>query len=317
VTVRLILSIIFFFVFLVFFALSTRNVGDSTTHLDIPFRKLSFIPFGLAVLFFLLACIRVVSPGEVGIPVVLGNAKPPIQSGVNFTNPFASVKHFSIRTEEYTMSRTAGEGKGEKKDVDDSVEVLGKDGATGKVDATLLHRLNKSDASRVYRELGVDYVPKIIRPTSRTCIRASFAGTDMVSAATTMRAEVADTITNCIKVALEPRGLVLESLQLRDVTLSDTVQNAINSKVEAQQRAAQQAFELDKTKQQAQIRVVEAQGLADSQKIIQSTLTPAYLQYEYIKALQATVNSPNHSTLVLPFDKNLTPQFVLPAEPGK
>ena len=313
-TFRLLLAILFFITFIVLFFVGTQHFSSDykSEGYDVHFRRYSLVALGLFVFFLLLACIRVVSPGEVGIPVVLGDAKPPIQSGVNFTNPFASVKKFSIRTEEYTMSRTKGEGKDDKKDVDDSVEVLGKDGATGHVDATLLHRLNKSDASRVYKELGVDYVNKIIRPTSRACIRGSFAGTDMVDAATTKRAEVADVIMNCIRNGLEPRGLVLESLQLRDVTLSETVQNAINSKVEAQQRAAQQAFELDKTKQQAQIRVVEAQGLAESQKVIQSTLTPAYLQYEYIKALQATINSPNHSTLVLPFDSKLTPQYVLP-----
>lgn len=309
--IRLIFALLFLAIFLGLFLTGTQDIEGAPVN----FRKFSFIPLGLFLLFLFLSCIRIVAPGEVGIPVVLGNAKSPLQSGINFTNPFTSVKKFSVRTEEYTMSRSAGEG--DKKNSDDSVEVLGKDGATGKVDATLLHRLNKSDASRVYKELGIDYVNKVIRPTSRACIRGSFSGVDMVEAATTKRAEVADIIANCIKTGLEPRGLVLESLQLRDVTLSDTVQNAINAKVEAQQRAAQQAFELDKTKQQAQIRVVEAQGLAESQKVIQSTLTPAYLQYEYIKAIQAMVGSPNHSTLVMPFDKNLTPQFVLPPEGGK
>lgn len=309
--IRLVFAIIFFIVFLVLFFLGTKTFKDSYGKDSAPinFRKYSWIPFGLGFLFLLLACIRVVSPGEVGIPVVLGSAKPPIQSGVNFTNPLASVKKFSIRTEEYTMSATTKEGKVEG---DDSVQVLGKDGATGKVDATLLHRLNKGDASNVYRSLGVDYVNKIIRPTSRTCIRDSFAGVTMVAAATTERQQVATAVQKCIENALAPRGLVLESFQLRDVTLSDTVQNAINSKVESEQRAAQQAFELDKTKQQAEIRRVESQGLADSQRIIQATLTPEYLQYEYIKALQGMVNSPNNSTLVMPFDSKLAPQFVLP-----
>lgn len=321
--IRLIIAVILIIAAVVLAAIGTKDLGSpgGTDRYGkatppnpklVNFRKWSLVPLGLGVLFLLFACVRVVSPGEVGIPVVLGNTKPPIASGVSFNNPLAKVHHLSIRTEEYTMSVHRGEG--DKKNDDDSIQVLGKDGATGKVDATLLFRLDRDSASRVYKELGTNYVVKIIRPTARTCIRDAFANVTMVAAATTDRQAVAKDVEKCIESNLTPRGLILESFQLRDVTLSDTVQNAINAKVEAEQRAAQQAFELDKSKQQAQIRVVEAQGLADSQKIIQSTLTPAYLQYEYIKALQATIGSPNHSTLVLPFDKNMTPQFVLPGD---
>lgn len=312
-TFRLFLSILLLIPFVVLFAIGTRNMANPGRQEKLfNFRKFSYIPLGLSAFFLLLSCLRVVNPGEVGIPVVFGEAKSPIQSGIAFTNPFADVKHFSIRTEEYTMSAKASEGN---KNGDDSVQVLGKDGATGKVDATLLYHLNKSDASRVYKELGVNYVDKIIRPTSRTCIRNAFADVDMVAAATTERAAVAASIESCIEGKfknLGTPGLVLESFQLRDVSLSETVQNAINAKVEAEQRANQQIFELDKTRQQAEIRRVEAEGLADSQRIIQSTLTPAYLQYEYIKAMQNLVNAPNNSTLVLPMDSDLSPQFILP-----
>jgi regulator of protease activity HflC (stomatin/prohibitin superfamily) len=277
--------------------------------ITVKFRKWALVPFVLGLFFLLIACIRVVAPGEVGIPVVFGTAKSQVGAGINFVNPFTSVKKLSVRTEQYTMSHSTDEGN---KKGDDSVEVLGKDGATGKVDATVLYRLDEKSASKVYREVGTSYVDKLVRPTTRTCIRSGFSDETMIAAATTSRQPISLNIEKCIKDAIEPRGIILEAFQLRDVRLSQTVQDSIDAKVKAEQSAAQQSFELDKTRQQADIRRVEAQGLADSQSVIQKTLTPEYLQYEYIKALQAMVNAPNNSTLVLPMDPKLTPQFVLP-----
>lgn len=311
--VRLIFAFIFLSVAAILALVGTQNFYSESKRADVPFnfRKLAWVPLALGLFFMIISSIRVVAPGEVGIPVVFGNAKAQVGAGINFVNPFTSVKKLSVRTEQYTMSHTAGEGNTKG---DDSVDVLGKDGATGKVDATVLYRLDEKSASKVYREVGTGYVDKLIRPTARTCIRSGFAEETMITAATTGRQTISANIEKCIRDTVEPRGIILEAFQLRDVSLSQTVQDSIDAKVKAEQSAAQQSFELDKTRQQADIKRVEAQGLADSQTIIQKTLTPEYLQYEYIKALTAMVNAPNNTTLVLPMDPKLTPQFVLPPQ---
>ena len=261
-------------------------------------------------------------------------AGQPVGAGVHLINPFASVQRLSVRTESYTMSASTNEGN---RLGDDSVSVLGSDGAQANVDATVLFRLNTGSASTVYKQLGSEYVEKVVRPTIRTCIRDGFATPQMVVAATTMRTAVAGVIQDCIAknfvetTPKDPHSLVLERFQLRAVHLSSEVQKSIDAKVKAQQSAEQQQFELQAATQKAEISRVEAQGKADAQQIIscggsakrqpdgstrvvpntgaacQNTLTPAYLQFLYIQTLQATVNSPNHSTLILPFDQKLTP----------
>lgn len=300
--------------------------AESTT---IPVRKIGLITLGVAVFFLLLSTIRVVSPGEVGIPVTFGKTGTPFGAGVHFVNPFAGVETLSVRTENYTMSVASSEGN---KNGDDSVSVLGLDGAQGSVDSTALFHLNEGDASRVYKKLGTGFVEKIVRPTIRTCIRDEFAKVPMVVGATSGRDQIGAAITTCIEKVISPEGISLESLQLRDIHLSETVQNSINSKVSAQQTSEQQQFELSKTQQQAEIARVDAQGKADAQQIIscggttvpiddkgntkvipntgascQNNLSANYLQYLYILTLQKVAEGPNHDTLVLPFDSNLTP----------
>jgi len=132
-----------------------------------------------------------------------------------------------------------------------------------------------------------------------------------------------------------PRGLLLSDFQLREVTLADSISKAVTLKVAAQQTQEQQKFEQATALQQADITRIQALATADSQQILacggvaqtivrngsrvstvvpnpltacsQSQLTPAYLQFTYIQALKQLVASGNNSTLILPFDQNLTP----------
>lgn len=324
--IRLILFALMAIITIVMLTIGT--VGKDTSE-PVNVRKWALIPGILTALFFFAAFFRVIGPGEVGIPVTFGNAGAPLSSGIHVVNPFADVQRLSVRTESYTMSIAKGEGA---KDGDDSVSVLGSDGAQGSVDATVLYHLDRDAASTLFKTLGSNYVEKIVRPTARTCIRSGFATTGMVEAATTARGAVADDIEQCIVDHLHGDGIVLEQFQLRDVHLSKEVQIAVDAKVKAQQSAEQQRFELAKSTQEAEIARVEAQGRADAQQIIacgghavvsddgkttkivpntgdacQNTLTDAYLQYLYIQSLEKISESDTNSTVILPFDQDLTP----------
>jgi regulator of protease activity HflC (stomatin/prohibitin superfamily) len=288
-----------------------------------------------AILLFV-SCLRVVDAGHAGIPVTFGSVGGELSPGVKIVTPWTGVTQMSVRTEEYTMSATSNEGD---KGGDDSVEVKGADGATGHIDATVLYHLDEQEASEVYRSLGTNYVNKLIRPTSRTCIRKGFSETQLVAAATSARDDVVVAIEDCIRKTVEPRGIVIEEFQLRDTRLDEEVQKSIDAKVAAQQQAEQQVFELQKAERQAEIRRVDSQGISDGQQIVacgahlelgddgeervvpntrdqcNHGLTENYLQWYYIETLKQLVDSPNNSTVVLPFDQNLVP--LLPLESGK
>ncbi len=60
-------------------------------------------------------------------------------------------------------------------------------------------------------------------------------------------------------------------------------------------------------KKEAERKAIEAQGISNAQKIIDKGLTQNYLQWYYISQLKEVVNSPNTSTIILPFDQKLTP----------
>jgi regulator of protease activity HflC (stomatin/prohibitin superfamily) len=277
--------------------------------------------------------IHIVPPGSIGVPVTLGHPGKPLKPGMHLTLPLTTVHSMTVRTQNYTMQsstsrRTAG-------NTDDSVSVLGADGGTANVNATVLFRLDNRRAGDVYRSLGTRYVAAIVRPSARACVRAVFTAHTIINAATTNWQSVRAKVADCMRSRIAPKGLVLQEFQLREVTLSGDLQTAVNAKVAAQQHEEQQKFELATAQQAANITRVQALATADSQQVLacgghaatvtrnakvtqtvipnpiascsQAQLTPAYLQFTYIQALKQLVNSPNHTSIVLPFDQNLTP----------
>jgi regulator of protease activity HflC (stomatin/prohibitin superfamily) len=87
-----------------------------------------------------------------------------------------------------------------------------------------------------------------------------------------------------IEADFKARGLVLEQLLIRNINLPASVKTTIESKINAEQDAQKMTFVLQKEKQEAERKRVEAQGIADYQKIISTGLTDKQLQYEQIKA---------------------------------
>lgn len=300
-----------FAIILLLIALGVLAFGSAEVDGErINIRKFFFIPGFLGLLLLLFSCVRIVSPGQVAIPVAFGHVGTPVGGGTHIVAPWAELHKMNVRTQTYTMSVATDEGD---KKGDDAIDVNTKDGASVRVDATIVYHLKETAAGSVYRQIGTNYT-ELLRSTSRTAIRGAFGNYDAIPAATVQRKAVSIDIENELVDTLGTRGLVVEQFQLRNVILPNQLQEAVSQKLAAQQDAAKQEFELLKAKKQAEVRIAEANGLAEAQRIIQSTLTPAYLQYLYTKNLEAMSKSPNHSTIIVPFDKNLTPLLNLNAD---
>ena len=70
-------------------------------------------------------------------------------------------------------------------------------------------------------------------------------------------------------------------------------------------------FVLQKERQEADRKRVEARGIADYQKIINAELSDKLLQYESIKANQAIATSANSKVIIMGQGRGATPQVLL------
>ncbi len=232
-----------------------------------------------------------IDAGEVGVKSLYGNVQPDIlESGLHLINPLLDVTEFDIQTQNYTMSAVHSEGAMEG---DDAIRVLSNDGLEVVIDLTVLYRVSPQDAPKIFKQIGVNYTDKIVRPVTRTRIRDNAVYYDAVALYSTKRNEFQDRIFKNIEADFKSRGLILEQLLIRNINLPASVKATIESKINAEQEAQKMQFVLQKEKQEAERKRVEAQGIADYQRIISTGLSEKQLQYESIKAQKELAASPN------------------------
>jgi len=232
-----------------------------------------------------------IDAGKVGVQSLYGNVQSDIlESGLHVINPLLDVTDFDIQTQNYTMSAIHSEGAQEG---DDAIRVLSNDGLEVVIDLTVLYRITPADAPVIFKQIGVDYTDKIVRPVTRTRIRDNAVYYDAVALYSTKRNEFQQRIFKSIEDDFKKRGLILEQLLIRNINLPNSVKLSIESKINAEQDAQKMTFILQKEKQEAERKRVEAQGIADYQRIISMGLTDKQLQYEQIKAQKELAASPN------------------------
>jgi regulator of protease activity HflC (stomatin/prohibitin superfamily) len=232
-----------------------------------------------------------IDAGKVGVTSLYGSVQPDVlESGLHFINPLLDVTDFDIQTQNYTMSAVHGEGAQEG---DDAIRVLSNDGLEVVIDLTVLYRITPADAPKIFKQIGVNYTDKIVRPVTRTRIRDNAVYYDAVALYSTKRNEFQQRIFKSIEEDFKNRGLILEQLLIRNINLPPSVKASIESKINAEQDAQKMTFVLQKEKQEAERKRVEAQGIADYQRIISTGLTDKQLQYEQIKAQKEIATSSN------------------------
>jgi regulator of protease activity HflC (stomatin/prohibitin superfamily) len=260
-----------------------------------------FILIGVSV-----ACVKQIDAGEVGVKVLFGSVQNEVlQSGLHFVNPLLDINKLDIKTQNYTMSGVNDEGN---KSGDDAIRVLTSDGLEVTIDLTVLYRVVATDAPRLLRETGEDYRDKIVRPITRTKIRDNAVYYQAVDLFGNKRDEFQQRIYKTIEFDFKKRGLMLEQLLVRNITLPNSVKASIESKINAEQDAKKMEFVLQKEKQEAERKRVEAQGIADYQRIINTGLTDQQLQYEQIKAMKELALSQNAKIIVM--GKGNTPLII-------
>jgi regulator of protease activity HflC (stomatin/prohibitin superfamily) len=252
------------------------------------------------------ACVKQIDAGEVGVKKLFGSIQPEVlQSGLHFVNPLLDITRIDVKTQNYTMSGVNDEGH---KSGDDAIRVLTSDGLEVTIDLTVLYRVVGADAPKLLRETGNDYTDKIVRPLTRTKIRDNAVYYQAVDLFAGKRDEFQIRIYKSIEEDFKKRGLMLEQLLVRNITLPNSVKASIESKINAEQEAKKMEFVLQKEKQEAERKRVEAQGIADYQRIINTGLTDQQLQYEQIKAMKELALSQNAKVIVM--GKNGAPVII-------
>jgi len=297
---------ILLFAVTIFLFIMRKNLGVNRSSI---FQiELILITVSVAILFS--AFFTIVPTGHVGIPVIFSDVQPVyLDQGLNFINPIADVKKISIQTQEYTMSHVSDEGKYHG---DDAVSALSKDNLMLTIEITVVYSLNKSDVWWLYQQVGMGYEDKIIRPSIRSSVRSVVSRFLASEAYSTKRDELSPLIQ--IKILEDisqslggKTPIMVSSVLLRDINPPEQIKKAIEEKLAAEQAAQKMVFVLQKEEQEAKRKSIEAQGIADFQKIVTSGISQPLLEWKGIEATEKLAASPNAKIIIIGNSKNGLP----------
>ena len=249
------------------------------------------------VIILLMASTTSIPTGNVGVLTLFGRVTgETLPEGIHLVNPLKSVQKLSVQTQS----------------LKESANVPSNEGLILALDTSLLFRLDKTMAAQVYQTVGADYVEKIVEPTLRAAIRASTSAHTANALYTNARELVQQQIQDELTKQLAPRGVIVENVLLRDVQLPAMLKGSIEAKQQAEQDALRMSFILQKEKQEAERKRIEAQGIADFQKIVAAGISAQLLEWKGIEATEKLAASSNAKVVIIGNPKNGLPLVLEP-----
>jgi regulator of protease activity HflC (stomatin/prohibitin superfamily) len=186
-------------------------------------------------------------------------------------------------------------------------EVPSKEGLLLSLETSLLYQLDAARASEIYRTVGADYAGTIVEPQFRSAIREITASYEAKALYSAEREKIATEIFELFRRLAGQRGIVVQQVLLRKIGLPPVVSNAIQEKLKREQEAEQMKFVLQKEQQEAERKRIEAQGIADFQRVVAQGISPQLLEWKGIEATEKLAQSPNSKVVVIGSSKNGLP----------
>ena len=103
------------------------------------------------------------------------------------------------------------------------------------------------------------------------------------------------------------RGVVVEETPLKKLELPKALQQAIEDKLQAEQASQKMQFVLDRERQEAERKGIEAEGISAFQKIVSNDINEGMLRWKGVEATQKLTNSPNTRIVIVGSGKNGLP----------
>ncbi len=225
----------------------------------------------LVVLFFVVFNpIAIVGVGQRGVKVTLGRVSPQSYTeGVHFVTPFISkIKTMDVKTQKRSVT----------------TEVYTKDIQQARIAYVMNYNLQPTNAHNMYREVGVDYVEKVLLPVSEGTIKdviGKWNAQDLVANRETATSD----IYNKLVKQLEPKYINITGFQITDINYSEVFERAIENKVTAEQEALKAKNKTVQIQEEAKQKLISAEAEAKSMSIRANALTQnkALVEYEAVQ----------------------------------
>lgn len=238
----------------------------------------------LLTLILVLASLRSVPTGHLGVVVTYGRADPiALPPGMHLTSPSARVRAISVKTILFEQHNS----------------VPTKEGLLVGLNLSLQFHIEKASVYKLYTTVGDSYQDVVIAPLLASEVRGLTSQSEAKALYGEGRETIQSNLTSIMADALAPRGIVVEKVLLSAVELPDLLRSSIEAKAQAEQAAEQMKFVLQKERQEAERKSIEANGIAEFQRIVSQGITPSLLQWKGIEATEKFSGSSNSKLVIM------------------
>ena len=255
---------------------------------------LSMIGFFVALFIALLQCFTIIPAGFAGVIDMFGSVSDnTLKPGVNFVNPIANVVKFDTR----------------KQELKESMNVPSKEGLSIDLELSLIFRLSMDKVNEIYKTAGdyEEYLQKIVTPNFRSVVRGVTTKYEAKALYTAEREKLESEIKSKLSEVPEMKEAIVLSTPLRQITLPLGLKNAIEDKLKSEQESQRMQFILEKEKQEAERKRIEAKGIADFQDIVSRGISEQLLKWKGIEATEKLANSQNTKVVIIGSPKDGLP----------
>jgi regulator of protease activity HflC (stomatin/prohibitin superfamily) len=255
--------------------------------------NVSLIAVVIAVVIAGVNLFTVVPAGTVGVVDFLGMVSDnTLRPGVNLVNPMARVIKYSFKTQE----------------IKENMTIPSKEGLPIQLEISLVYRLDPAKANEIYKTVeGGDYLNVILIPQFRSVTRGVTAKYEAKALYTEAREQMASEIVVALQGIVGERGIVIETVPLRQIILPPKLSQSIEEKLQAEQESQRMEFVLKKEEQEADRKRIEAKGIADFQEIVSEGINDNLLRWKGIEATEKLASSNNSKVVVIGSGKDGLP----------
>jgi regulator of protease activity HflC (stomatin/prohibitin superfamily) len=249
-----------------------------------------------------LAACSTIPTGRTGVEwtPTRGTMNRTLDEGFHLVSPFSRIYEVDLREQQHDME----------------LDVLADNGLEIKLTSSILFQPIAGQAFDLIRETGPEYYGTLIGPYVRSSARRVVGRYSPEEIYSTKREQIEREIRDDVSKKLQGKHLLINAILIREVHLPPVVQTAIQAKLQEEQKALEMRFVLDRTRQEAERKRIEAAGIADYQATISKGLTDKIISWQGIEATEKLAESPNAKVVVIGSGKQGLPVILNAATSG-
>ncbi|WP_308991905.1 prohibitin family protein [Mariniflexile litorale] len=209
--------------------------------------------------------------------------EPALGEGFHIVAPWNKVFIYEVRQQEML----------------EKMNVLSSNGLDIKLEASIWFQPNFVDLGKLHQEKSEMYVERVLLPAIRSAARSVVGRYTPEQLYSSKRDAIQQEIFEETKKIVEPQYIQLNEVLVRDVTLPSTIKDAIERKLKQEQESLEYEFRLVTASKEAEKVIIEAEGKAESNRILSASLTDKILQDKGIDATMKLAESPNSKVIVI------------------